>query len=418
MTNTQVYEKYLTVEDRSEVGEVTTPVSLAEEMVDRIPSHIFESEDTTFLDPCYGNGTFIVEIIKRLRASGHSMESIENRIYGFELSMRLFNKTSRLLSRYNFRKLYNKDFLKTDINMKFDVIIGNPPYQDGNANDQGHKLWPIFVKDGFNLLKEGGVLSMVHPTGWMNVDSADTGTGKSAFRIYKDIFQKNQVGHICINDTRLKGFFKGVGSTFSYYTVYNKPATESTLIESEGGKTFELFLPNQKRLPSTVTDNSISIFNKFESKLREKFPRFYGQSTLRDIKKTEDSEYSTKLYHTPAKGGTYVYSKTACRISEPYKVAISLSGKYVPKVLEGGVSPMCLTIGCNTKEEANNTFSIINSKLYRYFVESNKFSGFNPSTTISNLPYLDTSIEWTDQMIYDHFNITGPEIEEIDRSLK
>ncbi len=70
------------VDDRARNGEVTTPVELAKEMIALIPEHILKSSSTTFLDPCIGNGTFIIELIKKLRSYGHSMENIQGRIYG------------------------------------------------------------------------------------------------------------------------------------------------------------------------------------------------------------------------------------------------------------------------------------------------------------------------------------------------
>ena len=30
--------------------------------------------------------------------------------------------------------------------MKFDLIIGNPPFQEGGRDDQANKLWPHFIK--------------------------------------------------------------------------------------------------------------------------------------------------------------------------------------------------------------------------------------------------------------------------------
>ena len=38
--------------------------------------------------------------------------------------------------------------------MKFDVIIGNPPYQSVNSGDRniGAPLWPMFIKSGMNIV--------------------------------------------------------------------------------------------------------------------------------------------------------------------------------------------------------------------------------------------------------------------------
>ena len=100
--NNKTYELLHSVEDRSGYGEVTTPQETVIAMISKIPEEYFISSTTTFLDPCFGNGTYLIEIIKKLRSHGHSMENIESRVSGYEISVRLFNKVQKLLSHYNF----------------------------------------------------------------------------------------------------------------------------------------------------------------------------------------------------------------------------------------------------------------------------------------------------------------------------
>jgi tRNA1(Val) A37 N6-methylase TrmN6 len=55
--------------------------------------------------------------------------------------------------------------------MKFDLIIGNPPYQKNtksNKNICGCRthIWDKFILSGFNLTKDNGYLSFIHPIGW------------------------------------------------------------------------------------------------------------------------------------------------------------------------------------------------------------------------------------------------------------
>jgi hypothetical protein len=55
--------------------------------------------------------------------------------------------------------------------MKFDVIIGNPPYNPPSSVDRGgngsaNKIWHLFVEHAFKILNKNGTLSFVTPTGW------------------------------------------------------------------------------------------------------------------------------------------------------------------------------------------------------------------------------------------------------------
>lgn len=147
-------------------GEVFTPIELVESMVDKIPKNIWENPKSLFIDPCMGKGTFIIEIVRRLvYIYGYNKEDALNRVYGFDIRVKYVN----YLKRVGFINVFSEDFKKNTMNKKFDVVIGNPPYQantniikDEN-NKQGGLWWKIMTK-GLEVLKSEGVLLMVTPT--------------------------------------------------------------------------------------------------------------------------------------------------------------------------------------------------------------------------------------------------------------
>ena len=52
-------------------------------------------------------------------------------------------------------------------NRKFDIVIGNPPYQERKpGNKKSRMIWQDFVLDGIKVLKQGGTLAMIHPPAW------------------------------------------------------------------------------------------------------------------------------------------------------------------------------------------------------------------------------------------------------------
>ena len=59
--------------------------------------------------------------------------------------------------------VFNEDFLKWNPNMKFDVTIGNPPYQDGKQAGGQNKIYNQFCKKSLELLNDDGILCFVTP---------------------------------------------------------------------------------------------------------------------------------------------------------------------------------------------------------------------------------------------------------------
>lgn len=81
--------------------------------------------------------------------------------------------------------------------MKFDVIIGNPPYnppinaRTGSAGSgSGNKIWQLFIERGFHLLREDGIMTMVTPNLWRGGNfTGDRRAHKAAQDI---LFEKGQ----------------------------------------------------------------------------------------------------------------------------------------------------------------------------------------------------------------------------------
>ena len=102
--------------------------------------------------------------------------------------------------------------------MKFDVVIGNPPYQGGDLGKAVYKsLWPLFWAKSFSLVKPGGVISLITPLTWCapTSDLAKKDAIEGETRLWK-VFEKYST---LADVTTVKNFFPGVGSSFSAVTV-------------------------------------------------------------------------------------------------------------------------------------------------------------------------------------------------------
>ena len=176
-------------ENKLKYGEVITPLGFAEQILDLLPKNIFQNPDLKWLDPCVGTGNFCVVLYKKLfqnlsakikEPKKRHQHIIENMIYMVELNeehlpglYELFGEKSNIAF---------MDYLELT-NQKFDIIIGNPPFNvDGakkvptnkksSKKNDGKAIWMNFVENSIYNLNDNGYLAMITPSLWMKRDHA------------------------------------------------------------------------------------------------------------------------------------------------------------------------------------------------------------------------------------------------------
>jgi len=109
--------------------------------------------------PGAGIGTYVLIALEK----GFLPENIT----AVELDSMYYELGSGMFNRLGVNYVHT-DFLTWEPNMKFDVVIGNPPYQRSReVRNVGTPLWPDFIEKGIDLVKDKGLVSLVVPFTWM-----------------------------------------------------------------------------------------------------------------------------------------------------------------------------------------------------------------------------------------------------------
>ena len=409
--------QYLKWKADSSKGEVFTPIGLVCKILDKIPDEVWRNPNATFLDPCLGKGTFLLEIVRRLvYIYGYTEDDAKSRVYGYDIRVKYVNH----IIRRGLKNVQHKDFLNEIIKMKFDVILGNPPYQINSkkSNKRAEKLWTKFIGKSNDLLKEGGILSFVTPTSWL---SGSKNISKGSYGVM-DLFLENNLTYI------EKGFkFENV-SIDTHYWIMKKNSNYTTTIVFDSN-TNEIKNINLRNgfFPSDLNNEKTSIIEKiFNMDSFDWIPATSMYTKWRKDATNEQTNVNTIL--TYVKGGNYentqfAYFSKECKpeLNSVKKVIIPLSGaeKFSPFIDINGI-PFCCdsyVIPLNNNSTFESVSSIFYSKLYKFLVENYRSSGFVQYPVIKKLPKLDTTKVWTNSEIYSFCSLTENEIKYIDSNV-
>lgn len=299
-------EEYLPVKEaeKNKFGEVFTPATLIREMLDKLPKSVWKDPSLKWLDPANGIGNFPMIAFEMLDAGLSTVDGfkdetkrkkhiIENMLYMVELnpknvavSRKIFGKSANIYCGSFLEDGWQKAF-GVD---KFDVIMGNPPYNEGgvrakttinikrNIKGEATTIWPIFVERSINsLLNKNSYLCFIHPASWISLKSK-----------ISDLLLSKQIEYIryynVINSLKL---FKTSGEIpLTYYLLKNTNTKNDTKIYDNClNKYIEFNIYINNFIPTEV----ISIFEKIY-----KYTKKYGNLTTKIVNPTLLSDLSTK----------------------------------------------------------------------------------------------------------------------------
>jgi len=470
--------------------EVFTPPSLANDILDLLPGDLWNNPDAKFLDPVCKSGVFLREIAKRLDKSleTHIPDKhqrinhiFKNQLYGIAiteltslLSRRSIYGSKTANGKYSFcesfmheqgniqyelmkhtwqngkciycgasQEVYDREdtletyaypFIHTNkpekiFNMKFDVIVGNPPYQlsDGGAQMSASPIYHKFIQQAKKLNPR--FLSMIIPARWYN-----GGKGLDDFR--SEMLKDNRMSELhdfpdtsdCFPGLNIRG---GV----CYFLWDKEHKGDCKIISHKGDKVSK---PVSRPLLEKGMDvfvrynESISILKKVQKHKEKSFSEIvsarkpFGLATnFIGFKKAKDKNSSILLIRFGDNG--YIsdskVEKNNAFVND-WKVFVPYSSPgddsyphlILSKPIVAGKNTCCtetyLLIGpLGNEKRAKNVAGYMTTLFFRFMILLAKSTQHITQKNYIFVPQQDFDVSWSDEILFKKYGITEDEID-------
>lgn len=195
--------------------------------------------------------------------------------------------------------------------MKFDVIVGNPPYNDSQENE-GHRggggtRWQKFVELSISLLKPNGYLCYVHPCGWR----LNGKTGK--FKDTQSLLISKKIKYLEIHNAKDGINTFGVGTRYDWYILQNQESNGKTIIMGEDKKKIEFDLNKVPFIPNGMFKEIYDLVAKDGEEKVEIIAdsSYHTQGKSDFVSKEKNKEFKYPIIHSIKKAGlNLIYSNT------------------------------------------------------------------------------------------------------------
>lgn len=476
--------------------EVFTPPEVVNRMLDMLPQELFSNPDTTFLDPACKTGVFLREIAVRLiKGLEKQMPDLQKRldhIFHKQLFGIAITELTSLLSRrgvycskypnsefsvskfdtadgnIRFKRIehtwkdgrcvfcnaseeqYNRgDELETHayefihiqnaeelFDMKFDVIIGNPPYQlsDGGAGASAKPIYHYFIEQAKKLNPR--YLSMIIPARWYA-----GGKGLDDFR--KQMLNDNHIKTI-IDYPNPKDCFPGLNVSGGIcYFLWDKGYSGDCYFTNIIGNDSVSAYRQLNEFDFFIRYNSaVSIIHKIKNKNEKMLENIITSRKpfgIDSFERGKENRESGDLKLISSGGVGYIERNRIAQglyLIDKYKVIIgkALSGhigetdengqvKVLAKVETLNPGEICtesyLCVGCfDNITETQNLESYLKTKFCRFLLLQALSSMNITKDKFCYVPIQDFTKLWTDEELYRKYDLSQEEIDFIESMIK
>jgi site-specific DNA-methyltransferase (adenine-specific) len=333
---------------------------------------------------------------------------------------------------------YAYNFIHTDkpekiFNMKFDVIVGNPPYQLSDGSGKGAGAVPIyqkFITQAKNLNPR--YLTMIVPSRWFA-----GGRGLDEFR--------NEM----LNDKRIKNIHDFLNASDCFPGVEIKGGVCYFLWDKEYSGECEVNTYENNTLISTSKrpllekgtevfiryNEAIPIIRKIKAKNFEPLNKIISSAKpfgLRTYFKGKDSPFkdSIKIYANQHIG--YIKRNEVLQNSQwidqhkviaPYAVGSGDSKTDLVKPIYSEPGSCCsetyIVFGpFSSKKRCENLMGYINTKFFHFCLTLKKNTQHATKTAYEFVPLQNFDESWTDEKLYKKYGLTEDEIAFIESMIR
>lgn len=470
--------------------EVFTPPQVVNRMLDMLPPELWSNPQATFLDPVCKTGVFLREVAKRLMVGlADRIPDVQERVnhimtcqlFGLAITeltsllsrrsvycskwanskysvctafadrqgtirytpmqhtweqgrCRYCGASQNVYDRNEGRETYAYQFIHTlnpekIFDMKFDVIIGNPPYQLEIGIEKDNYSIPLyhkFVEQAKKLCPK--YLTMIIPSRWFA-----GGRGLDDFR--KDMLSDNRLKVIVDYPDATECFTNGIDLSGGVcYFLWDKDYHGNCRVSSiqNGKEKSTMFRPLLENNCDTFIrfNEAVPILHKIQSFKEKSFSQYVSPQTpfgiISSFSKYQDVPFQGSVELLCVKGKKYIDKAYVTKNKQwigSYKIYISKSYgergaypyRFLAKPMIGYPESCCtqtyLMLGpFNDEKECKNVISYIHTRFFRFCVMLKKNTQDAMRNVYSLVPLQDFSHPWTDEMLYQKYGLTDEEI--------